>query len=126
VTEEGYGIEGTLDWELTDHWQLGGTLSWNEGDIDPNDDGDFRPISSSDIQPLKVTAYVENQTTPGWNNRLQLLVVGSRDRAFEEDVDPVPIDSYAVLDYISSIKLGSGTFKDYPSEIAYDPVKSGN
>jgi len=106
-----YGIEGTLDWELTDHWQLGGTLSWNEGDIDPNDDGDFRPISSFDIQPLKVTAYVENQTTPGWNNRLQLLVVGSRDRAFEEDVDGAPIESYAVLDYISSIKLGSGTLE---------------
>jgi iron complex outermembrane receptor protein len=104
-----YGIEGTLDWELADHWQLGGTFSWNEGEIDPNDDDDFQPLSSSDIQPLKVTAYVENQTTPGWNNRLQLLVVGSRDRAFEEDVDPTSIESYAVLDYISSIEIGDGT-----------------
>jgi hypothetical protein len=30
---------------------------------------------------------LENQTTPGWRNRLQLLVVGGRDRAFKEDVD---------------------------------------
>jgi len=100
-----YGVETTLD------WQMGGTLSWNEGDSDNDDDGDFQPLSTRQIQPLKVTAYLENQTTPGWRNRLQLLVVGGRDRAFEEDVDPSPVDSYAVLDYISSIKLGQGTLQ---------------
>jgi len=104
-----YGIEATVDWQPADRWQLGGTISWNEGGIDPNDDGDFEPLRSLEIQPLKVTAYLENQTTPGWRNRLQLLVVGGRDRAFDEGVDPSPLDSYAVLDYISSIQMGNGT-----------------
>ncbi|NBD17969.1 MAG: TonB-dependent receptor [Cyanobacteria bacterium] len=106
-----YGVEATLDWQIEEDWQVGGTLSWNEGDSDNNDDGDFQPLSTRQIQPLKITAYLENQTTPGWNNRLQLLLVGSRDRAFDEEVDPSPVDSYVVLDYISSIKLGQGTLQ---------------
>jgi len=70
-----YGVEATADWEPANNWQLGGILSWNEGDLDPNNDGDFRPISTFDIQPLKLTAYLENQTTSGWRNRLQVLFV---------------------------------------------------
>jgi iron complex outermembrane receptor protein len=104
-----YGIEATVDWQATDHWTLGGVVSWNQGESDPNDDGEFEALSTFEIQPLKVTGYVENQTTPGWRNRLQLLVVGNRDEAFEEGTDPAPIDSYAVLDYISSIQIGNGT-----------------
>ena len=104
-----YGIEGTVDWQATDNWTLGGIVSWNQGESDPGETGNFEPLSSLEIQPLKLTAYVENQTTPGWSNRLQLLVVGDRDEAFEEDIDPAPIEGYAVLDYISSIQLGDGT-----------------
>jgi len=106
-----YGVEATLDWQIEDNWQIGGIVSWNEGDSDNDDDGDFQPLSTGQIQPLKVTAYLENQTAPDWRNRLQLLVVGSRDRAFEEDVDVSPINSYAVLDYLSRIKLGQGTLQ---------------
>ena len=106
-----YGVEATIDAQLSKDWQVGGLVSWNEGEIDANDDGDFQPLNSFEIQPLKVSAYVENQTTPGWNNRLQLLVVGGRDRAFEEGVDVSPINSYAVLDYLSRIKLGQGTLQ---------------
>ncbi|NEO26309.1 MAG: TonB-dependent receptor, partial [Kamptonema sp. SIO4C4] len=106
-----YGLEATVDWQPADKWQLGGTLSWNEGGIDPNNDDDFEPLDSFEIQPLKMTAYLENQTTPGWNNRLQLLFVGGRDRAFEEGVDNTEIESYAVLDYISSVDIGPGTLE---------------
>jgi len=104
-----YGIEGTVDWQATENWTLGGIVSWNKGESDPNDTDNFEPLSSLEIQPLKLTAYVENQTTPGWRNRLQLLVVGSRDEAFEEGIDSASIESYAVLDYISSIQIGNGT-----------------
>jgi len=104
-----YGVEASLDWQPAEHWQVGGILSWNEGGIDQDNDGDFQPLRSGLVQPLKINAYLENQTSPGWRNRLQLLVVGSRDRAFEEDVETVAVESYAVVDYISSIQLGSGT-----------------
>ena len=52
---------------------------------------------------------MENETLPGWNNRLQALYIGNRDRAFDAGIDPIGIDSYLVMDLISSLKLGNGT-----------------
>ena len=104
-----YGIEGTIDWQPGGGWQLGGTATWQEGENDVNEDGDYLPLNSSTISPLKLTAYIEHQTTPSWRNRLQLVYIGNRDRAFDEGVDPADIDSYLVLDYIGSIQIGPGT-----------------
>ena len=53
-------------------------------------------------------SVVENQTLPGWRNRLQLLDVGDRDRAFDEGVEDFPIESYLLVDLISRISIGSG------------------
>lgn len=112
-----YGVEASVDWQPSDRWQLGTVVGWNEGESDPNDDGDFQPISSFDIQPLKLTAYVQHETLPGWNNRLQLLYVGDRDRAAEalndrdRPIDPEPIEGYFVVDYITSIDLWEGTLQ---------------
>ena len=109
--ERVYGIEATVDAQLNDTWNLGGTISWSEGEADLEDNGTYLPLSSARIQPLKLTAYVENETLPGWTNRLQALYVGSRDRAFQEDIDPREIDSYFLVDWLSSVKLGQGTLQ---------------
>ncbi|MBE9075838.1 TonB-dependent receptor [Romeria aff. gracilis LEGE 07310] len=101
-----YGVEATVDWQPSEIWQLGGLISWFEGDIDPDDDGDFEPLNSFTISPLKITAYVENETLPGWRNRFQALFVGGRDRG-----PLVETDSYFVLDYISSIDIGPGSLQ---------------
>lgn len=103
-----YGIEATVDWQPNETWQFSSTISWSEGENDAEDDGNFEPITSSQILPLKITAYVENETLPGWRNRLQALFVGGRDRAFNAGVDLAGIDSFFVLDYIGSIRIGSG------------------
>ncbi|MBE9117709.1 TonB-dependent receptor [Lusitaniella coriacea LEGE 07157] len=104
-----YGVEATVDWQPSPTWQLGGLISWNEGEDDQDEDGNFDALGTRDIQPLKITAYVENETLPGWRNRLQALFVGGRNRGFESGADFVKIESYFVLDYMSSIKLGPGT-----------------
>jgi iron complex outermembrane receptor protein len=104
-----YGVEATVDWQPSQTWLLGGSISWNEGENDLDEDGDFEALGTRDIQPIKITAYVENETLPGWRNRLQALFVGGRDRGFESGADPGEIDSYFVLDYIGSIELGPGT-----------------
>ena len=104
-----YGVEGTLDWRPGGGWQLGGTATWQEGENDVNRDGDYLPLNSSIISPLKLTSYIQHQTTPGWRNRLQLVYIGDRDRAFDKKVDLADIDNYLVVDYISSIQIGPGT-----------------
>ena len=107
--QRNYGVEATLDWQPSDVWRLGGYFSWNEGENDTDDDGEFLPLSGLQVQPYKVGLYLENETTPGWTNRLQLLGVGGRDRAFDEGVDAFEIEGYVTLDLLSSIAIGDGT-----------------
>ena len=83
-------------------------MSWTEGEDDQDGDGDFDALRTFEVQPLKATAYVENQTTPGWRNRLQVLYVGNRDRGFEAGSDFASVDDYVVIDLISSLKAGPG------------------
>ncbi|NJO48505.1 MAG: TonB-dependent receptor [Leptolyngbyaceae cyanobacterium RM2_2_4] len=104
--QRNYGVEFTADWSPSDRWQLGGALTWNEGEFDAQDDGSYLALSSVDVQPLSLTLYVENETLPGWRNRLQTLVVGGRDRAFDDGVDQFDVTGYTVLDFISSVSLG--------------------
>ncbi|MEM6503000.1 MAG: TonB-dependent receptor [Cyanobacteria bacterium P01_C01_bin.89] len=106
--QRNYGVEATIDWQPSDTWRLGGLLSWNEGDDDIDDDGDFDPANNFNIKPLKFGVYVENDTTPGWTNRLELLGVGGRDRSFDEGIDTDGLDGYVTLDFLSTIKIGDG------------------
>lgn len=88
--------------------ESGGTATWIEGENDANNDGQYLALNSITVPPLKLTAYVENQTLKGWRNRLQLLYSGDRDRAFEDGVEDGKISSFVTVDYISSIKIGQG------------------
>ena len=106
--QRNYGVEASVDWQPSNVWQLGGYFSWSEGESDPDDDGDFDALGSLNVPPYKVGLYVENETTSRWSNRLQLLIVGDRDRAFDDDVDVFDIDSYATLDLLSSLRVGNG------------------
>jgi iron complex outermembrane receptor protein len=107
--QRNYGLEATVDVQPSDTWFLGAGVSWSEGENDEDEDGEFLALSNRFISPIKVTAYVENQTSPGWRNRLQLLLSGSRDRSFDAGVDDGTIDSYLIVDYISSIDVGPGS-----------------
>lgn len=107
--QRNYGIELALNWQPSDKWKLGSTLTWSEGELKESEESGFVAITGYEVSPLKLTAYVENKTLPGWSNRLQALYVGSRDRAFDAEVDPIGIDSYFLMDLVSSLKLGDGT-----------------
>ncbi|MEG4072281.1 TonB-dependent receptor [Microcoleus sp. Pol14C2] len=101
-----YGLEGTVDWQPARAWSLGGTATYIQGEYDEN--GRYIALDSSRIPPLKLTAYLQNETLQGWNNRLQFLYSGNRDRAFKDGSDGGPISSYLTVDYISTIQLGKG------------------
>ncbi|MFP4337488.1 MAG: TonB-dependent receptor domain-containing protein [Halothece sp.] len=105
-----YGIEATADYQMNDNWEFGGNFTWVEGDSSPEDVDGFIPLNTVNVQPIKIGLYVQNQTTPTWSNRLQALIVGDRDRAFEEEVndntvDPFPIEGYTTVDWISNLQL---------------------
>ncbi|MEM9483235.1 MAG: TonB-dependent receptor [Cyanobacteria bacterium P01_F01_bin.116] len=106
--QRNYGVEATLDWQPSDIWRFGGNFTWAEGENDANDDGDFDALSGLSVPPYKLGLYVKNQTTPRWSNRLQLLLVGDRDRAFDDGVDAFEVNSYVTLDLVSSLQLGPG------------------
>ncbi len=109
--EKVYGLEAALDLQLSDRWSIGSTLSYVEGENDVDRNGEYQALNGFRINPLKLTAYVENETAPGWQNRLQLLYSGNRDRALEDGVDFRGVGDYVTLDLISSIKLGDGTLR---------------
>ncbi|MEM9265633.1 MAG: TonB-dependent receptor [Cyanobacteria bacterium P01_F01_bin.13] len=106
--QRNYGVEATLDWQPSDVWRFGGNFTWSEGENDADDDGDFEALSGLSVPPYKLGLYVENKTTPRWSNRLQLLLVGDRDRAFDAGVDSFEVNSYVTLDLISSLQVGPG------------------
>jgi len=106
-----YGLEAAVDVQPAERWRVGTTVSLVEGENDVDGDDNFEALNGFRIPPLKLTAYVENETLPGWQNRLQLLYSGNRDRAFDAGVDSQDVNDYFTLDLISSLKLGEGTLQ---------------
>jgi iron complex outermembrane recepter protein len=108
-----YGLEAAVDVQPSSQWQIGGTFTLIGGEIDTNNNGDYTSLDGFRIPPLKITAYVENETLPGWRNRLQALLSGNRE-VFTTNTTAFgrrPVESYFVVDYISSVKLGTGTLQ---------------
>ncbi|MBC1216861.1 TonB-dependent receptor [Trichormus variabilis ARAD] len=108
-----YGLEAAIDAQPSSTWQVGGTFTLIGGEIDSNNDGDYESLDGFRIPPLKLTAYVENETLPGWRNRLQALYSGNREVFGNNNTafGRRPVESYFTVDYISSIKLGAGTLQ---------------
>ncbi|NDJ16451.1 TonB-dependent receptor domain-containing protein [Myxacorys almedinensis] len=107
--QRNYGVELAVDWQPSDRWKVGSTLTWTEGEREDSETQEFLAITGSEVSPLKLSAYLENETLPGWNNRLQAVYIGRRNRAFNAGIDPIGIESFLVVDLISSLKLGNGT-----------------
>jgi len=103
-----YGLEASIDSQVSDDWNLGGSFTWLDAESDSDDDGDIDDdLPVTEIPPVKLTAYVENQTTPGWQNRFQVLFSGSRDPDCQV-FGCTETDSYVTVDWISSIQVGDG------------------
>ncbi|MEM8612856.1 MAG: TonB-dependent receptor [Cyanobacteria bacterium P01_H01_bin.105] len=108
--QRNYGVEATLDWQPSNTWRFGGLFSWNEGESDINNDGDFEELSLLEIEPIKVGLYLENETTPGWTNRFDVFIVGTREPN-DSDIAGGLVNSvgdYTTVDFSSSINLGKG------------------
>lgn len=116
-----YGVEATLDVQPYEGWKIGGTYTFVEGDQTIAFNPDVRaPINGFNIQPQKITAYLEHLTMPEWQwrNRIQVLYSGSRTRsltAFNSGLDPTgdpfSMTEYFLVDLISTVIAGPGTLR---------------
>lgn len=111
--ERRWGLEFTADVKPNVDWRAGTTVSYLEGENDRDGDGSFTPMATTVIPPVKITGYVEHLTSPdlNWRNRVQVLYSGSRRAAFKDEVERFPIESFVVVDLISSIQAGPGTLR---------------
>lgn len=104
-----YGMEATLDKTLMKTWRSGGTFTWTEGKKYDTAGQEIGYLGNDAISPLKLTAYVEHDTSPTWTNRLQLTYSGVRDRFNGNTTNLYKnrIEDYAVLDWLSQYRLST-------------------
>lgn len=105
--ERMYGLEATLDKTILKTLRSGGTFTWTEGKKFSKDGTEIGYLGNDAISPLKLTAYVEHDTTPTWMNRLQVTYSGMRDRFNGNTTNLYKnrIEDYAVLDWLSQYRL---------------------
>lgn len=102
-----YGLEATLDHQLSRTLRTGGTFSWNEGKRYAADGRELGYLGNDAIAPLKLTVYLEHDTTPSWSNRLQVAYSGVRDRFDPASTTPYQnrIGAYALVDWTSNYQV---------------------
>lgn len=98
--QENYGFEVLVGWAPRSDIDILSTFSWNEGDFDPDGDGPNPdvPLSTLDVSPWKFTTNARWTLSETLSFNAQLLVVGDRDRAFDENIDLYEIEGYETLD----------------------------
>ncbi|SLM48054.1 TonB-dependent receptor [Nitrospira japonica] len=115
-----WGLEFTGDVRPWERWKVGTTVSYVQGQIDPDLDGHFQAMSTINIPPVKVTGYLEHLTisSVNWRTRVQIMYSGPRTTAYNAwngsngaVGERFPIVSFAVVDLISTINVGPGTLR---------------
>ena len=109
--ERVYGVEGSLTQDISDNWQVGGSVAYTRGQY--KKDGDWLELDAVRLTPLKGTAFAQYNFDEGSNIRLQALAIGGDDRAFKDQQnDPAasaqPVTGYMTLDVLGQVKMPVG------------------
>ncbi|GAA0568816.1 TonB-dependent siderophore receptor [Caenispirillum bisanense] len=105
-----YGVEVAATVAATDALRLGGSLTWMEGRVDLDDDGDYdEDMPTTSIPPLKVTAFAEYDLFDWWTARVQGLYSGTRSPNSSQFGGTSDIDDYVLVDLYSAFDVGVGT-----------------
>lgn len=116
--ERVWGLEANMDYPLSRHWTVGGSVSLTRGQY-RDAAGAWRELNAYRISPLKTTLYAAWQPASGYSVRLQALVIGGTDRAYDDaqsaavnanirDTPAARIAGYTVLDLIAQAPLLGG------------------
>ena len=109
--ERVYGVEGSLTQDISDNWQVGGSVAYTRGQY--KKDGDWLELDAVRLTPLKGTAFAQYNFDEGSNIRLQALAIGGDDRAFKDqqsdpDSSAQPVTGYMTLDVLGQVKMPVG------------------
>ncbi|KIC48028.1 TonB-dependent receptor [Tateyamaria sp. ANG-S1] len=96
--QRNYGFEFEASRPLSDSINLGLGVSWNDGENDASNDGEYLALSSLTVLPLKVSLRADWQVTPNMKLDASIFYLGDRDRAFEDGVDGFEADGYVTAD----------------------------
>lgn len=107
--QRNYGFELSAGVEPINDLRLSAAFSWNEGDFDADDDGDFNPLSGLEVAPWKFTFDVSYDVNDDLNLNGRVLTVGDRSRAFDQGTDPAPVEGYSVIDIGAFYTVGPGS-----------------
>lgn len=103
-----YGVEMTLDHQLTDHWKAGGLLTWMKGERYDTSAQKWKALNGYRIPPLQLNTYIEYETDYQWFHRVQVNYSGDRDDAFDDQVGfgSRDVDAYTTVDYQTRYEVG--------------------
>lgn len=109
--ERVYGVEGSLTQDISDSWQVGGSVAYTRGQY--KKDGDWLELDAVRLTPLKGTAFAQYNFDEGSNIRLQALAIGGDDRAFKDqqkdpDAGALPVKGYMTLDVLGQVNMPVG------------------
>lgn len=109
--ERVYGVEGSISHDISDEWQVGGSVAYTRGQYDK--DGDWLELDAVRLTPLKGTAFAQYNFDEGSNIRLQALAIGGDDKAFKDqqqdpDSSALPITGYMTLDVLGQVNMPVG------------------
>ncbi|MDX8350693.1 TonB-dependent receptor [Cognatiyoonia sp. IB215446] len=106
--QRNYGFEFEAQRAFTDTINAGIGVSWNEGENDTDDDGNFEPLSSLTVLPLKVTLQADWQATQRLNLNGSVFYLGDRDAAFDDGVDNYRAEGYVTADVGATFAFDNG------------------
>jgi iron complex outermembrane recepter protein len=108
--ERYWGLEGTLDFRVSERFGFGCVLTYQNGEFEDPDSGRTTRVSGSEISPARVSAYGSWEMLPGLTGRLVGTYVASRSPYEVEDFANglINTESYYVMDGSLSYEFGPG------------------
>lgn len=107
--QRNYGFEFAARAAVSSDVDLSLGVSWNDGENDLDDDGDFDPLQSINVLPFKVSLRGDWQATDRLALNGTIFYLGDRDRAFDDGIDNYEAEGYVTADVGLTYEIGQGT-----------------
>lgn len=104
------GVEAAIDVDASDTWNVGGNVSYVDGDQENIVTGAITPLDTSRISPLKAVFYVGHEISENWAARAQFTYSGRQNRfpGNPQVFGRADIEAFGLLDLSLSGKVGPG------------------